>query len=363
MRIITNKNILSESINIVQKAVPSKTTLPILEGILFIAKNGKLILTATDLELGIETSIDVDVLEPGTLAVSANIISDIVRKLPSSEVEIVTKDNYINIKSEGSEFEILGLSQEEFPELPLIDKDNEFTLPGAILKEMIRQTIFAVSNDEIRPILTGALLEVNKEKMTMVALDGYRMAVKTNNILSDINVKTVIPGKTLMELAKILGDDDEAVSILTSKNQILFKTGNTIIISRVLEGDFINYQQLIPNEHNIKIKMERSKLLEACDRAALFARDSSNTIRFEIAEDIMNIRSNSEKGNVHEELHISKSGGDLEIAFNPRYFIEALKVIDKEEIEIEFTTSVSPSIIKVVKDPGFLYLVLPVRRK
>lgn len=363
MRVITNKNILLESINIVQKAVPSKTTLPILEGILFIAKNGKLILTSTDLELGIETSINVDVLEPGSLVISSNTIGDIVRKLPDSDIEIETKDNFIVIKSEGSEFEILGLSQEEFPQLPSIDKENGFTIPGSVLKEMIRQTIFAVSNDEIRPILTGALLEIIDDKITMVALDGYRMAVKTNNILNDVSIKAVIPGKTLSEIGKILDDKDEAVNIFISKNQILFQTGETTIISRLLEGEFINYQQLIPNEHKIKIKIETEKLLEACDRAALFAKDSNNTIRFEIFDDIMNIRSNSEKGNVHEELKIVKSGNDLEIAFNPRYFIEALKVINNEEIEIEFTTSVSPSIIRPTDDSGFLYLVLPVRRK
>lgn len=363
MRIITNKNILMNSINIVQKAVPSKTTLPILEGILFTAESGKLTLTSTDLELGIETSIDVDVIEAGSLVMASNTIGDIVRKLPDSDVEIVTKDNFIVVKCEGSEFEILGLSKEEFPELPSIDKDHELTMPAPTLKEMIRQTIFAVSNDEIRPILTGALLEVTGEKMTMVALDGYRMAVKTSNILNNKSIKAVIPGKTLSELGKILDDTEGTVNIFISKNQILFNTGDTVITSRLLEGEFIDYQQLIPDEYKIKIKTKRTEFLDACDRAALFARESNSNIRFEIFDDIMNIRSNSEKGNVHEELKITKDGDDLEIAFNPRFFIEALKVINSEEIEAEFTTGVSPSIIRPVGDMDFLYLVLPVRRR
>jgi DNA polymerase-3 subunit beta len=363
MRILTTKNHLLESINIVEKAVPSKTTLPILEGILFTAESGRLILTATDLELGIETNLEVDVLEPGSLVMAADTIGNIVRKLPDADVEIATKDGFIIIKSEGTEIEILGLPQEEFPKLPEVDKEFELSMPDSSLKEMIRQTIFAVSNDEIRPILTGALLEVTGDRVTMAALDGYRMAVKSCNLLSDTNIKAVIPGKTLMELGKIIEEKDEVIHIFVSKNQVLFNLGDTTIISRLLEGEFVNYKQLIPNEHNIKIKIEKAKLLEACDRAALFAKDSGKTIRFEIFDDILNIRSNSEKGNVHEEMKIEKSGGDIEIAFNPRYILEALKVINSEEVEVEFTTNVSPSIIRPSKDTGFLYLVLPVRRR
>lgn len=363
MRIITNRNLLLESINIVQKAVPSKTTLPILEGILFIAKNGKLTLISTDLELGIETSINVDVLEQGSLVVSSRIIGEIVRKLPDADVEIEKKENLIYIKSENSEFKVLGLSQEEFPQLPSIEKDRGISISNSMLKEMIRQTIFAVSTDEIRPILTGVLMEVRGKEVTMVALDGFRMAVKNIEILSDENIKAVIPGKTLTELGKILNDSEDTVNIFISKNQILFQTGETTIISRLLEGEFINYSQLIPEEYKIRIKLQTEKLLDACERAALFARDSNNTIRFEINDDIMNIRSNSESGDVHEELKVIKEGEDIEIAFNPRYFIEALKAINNDEITIEFTTNVSPSIIKPVKDSGFLYLILPVRRR
>lgn len=363
MRIITNRNLLLESINIVQKAVPSKTTLPILEGILFIAKNGKLTLVSTDLELGIETSISVDVIEQGSLVVSSRIIGEIVRKLPDADVEIEKKENIIYIKSENSEFKVLGLYQEEFPQLPSVEKDKGISISSSMLKEMIRQTIFAVSTDEIRPILTGVLMEVNGKNVTMVALDGFRMAVKNTEILSDENIKAVIPGKTLTELGKILNDSEETVNIFTSKNQILFQTGETTIISRILEGEFINYSQLIPEEYKIKIKIQTDKLLDACERAALFARDSNNTIRFEINDDIMNIRSNSETGDVHEELMVAKEGEDIEIAFNPRYFIEALKAINNDEITIEFTTNVSPSIIKPAIDSDFLYLILPVRRR
>lgn len=363
MRIITDKSTLLEGINIVQKAVPSKTTLPILEGILFQAKNGKLTLVSTDLEMGIETTSSVDVIEQGSTVVSSKIIGEIVRKLPDSDVEIETIDNFVYIKSENSEFKVLSFSTEEFPELPSVSREKGLSLTSSMLKEMIKQTIVAVSNDEIRPILTGVLMEVDGNQVTMVALDGFRMAVRVASALNDENFKAVIPGKTLVEIGKILNDTEDPVSIFISRNQILFHIGETTVVSRLLEGEFINYKQLLPTEYKTKIVLKKENLLDACDRAALFAKDSNNSIKFEIYDDMMNIKSNSDNGDVHEQINISKTGDDIEIAFNPKYLIDALRVINREEIVVEFTTSVSPSIIKPLKDSEFLYLVLPVRRR
>jgi len=365
MKIITTKSTLLESINIVQKAVPSKTTLPILEGILFDAKNGKLKLTATDLEIGIETVSNVDVIEPGKVVLSSRIVGDIVRKLPDADIEIETAErNLVYIKSERSNFKIVTLPHDEFPELPVVKKENGITLSQDIFKDMIKQTIFAVSADEVRPILTGVLFDVVGENLTMVALDGFRMAVKRNAIINDNNFKAVIPGKTLSEIGKIMNENENPIYIYFSKNHIQVQVEDTIIVSRLLEGEFINYKQIIPSEYKIKIKVSSNKLMEACDRAALFARDSSNNmIKFEINDDLMVITSNSQNGDVHEELKIQKEGNDIEIAFNAKYFIDVLKVIEGEEITIEFTTNVSPSIIKSCNNTGYLYLVLPARFK
>ena len=365
MKIITTKSILLESINIVQKAVPSKTTLPILEGILFDAKGGKLKLTATDLEIGIETVSNVDVIEPGKIVLSSRMIGDIVRKLPDSDIEIETSEgNLVSIKSEGSKFKIVTLPYEEYPELPAVKKESGIVLKQNILKEMIRKTIFAVSFDEVRPILTGVLFDVSGNELTMVALDGFRMAVKKNSIINDNNFRAVIPGKTLTEIGKIINEKEENVNIYFSKNHIQVQIEDTIIVSRLLEGEFINYKQIIPSEYKIKIKVSSNLLMEACDRAALFARDSSNNmIKFEINEDLMVIMSNSQNGDVHEELQIQKEGNDIEIAFNAKYFIDVLKVIEGEEITIEFTTNVSPSIIRPINNEDYLYLVLPARFK
>ncbi len=365
MKIITTKSSLLESINIVQKAVPSKTTLPILEGILFDAKNGKLKLTATDLEIGIETLSNVDVIEAGKVVLSSRIVGEIVRKLPDADIEIETADkNLVYIKSENSNFKILSLPHDEFPELPVVKNEQGITLTQSILKDMIKQTIFAVSTDEVRPILTGVLFDVDGVNLTMVALDGFRMAVKWNEIINDNKFKAVIPGKTLSEIGKILNESEDSINIYFSKNHIQVQVEDTIIVSRLLEGEFINYKQIIPTEYKIKIMVSSSKLMEACDRAALFARDSSNNmIKFEINDDVMVIMSNSQNGDVHEEIKIQKEGNDIEIAFNAKYFIDVLKVIEGENITIEFTTNVSPSIIRPCEKDGYLYLVLPARFK
>ncbi|TAH60190.1 MAG: DNA polymerase III subunit beta, partial [Gottschalkiaceae bacterium] len=272
--------------------------------------------------------------------------------------------NLVSIKSEGSKFKIVTLPYEEYPELPAVKKESGIVLKQNILKEMIRKTIFAISFDEVRPILTGVLFDVSGNELTMVALDGFRMAVKKNSIINDNNFRAVIPGKTLTEIGKIINEKEENVNIYFSKNHIQVQIEDTIIVSRLLEGEFINYKQIIPSEYKIKIKVSSNLLMEACDRAALFARDSSNNmIKFEINDDLMVIMSNSQNGDVHEELQIQKEGNDIEIAFNAKYFIDVLKVIEGEEITIEFTTNVSPSIIRPINNEDYLYLVLPARFK
>lgn len=365
MRIFANKSSLLDGISTVQKAVPSKTTLPILEGILLEAGGGKLKITGTDLEIGIETTINVDVVEPGRVVVSSKLFGEIIRKMPNADVEIFLKDsNVLNIKCEGSSFKLIGINSDDFPELPKIVKENAVSLTQKNLKEMIRHTIFSVATEDLRPIITGILFEFTEEKATMVALDGFRMAVKWDDIKSSVNNKVVIPGKTMSEISKILEDSEDLVNIYFSKNQALFQINETMITTRLLEGEFINYKQIIPAEYKINVITDTHKLIEACERAALFARDSnSNMIKFEISDEKMVIRSNSQNGDVQEELMVEKEGIDIEIAFNAKYFMDALKVIDTEKIKIEFINNVSPCILKPFEKDGYLYLVLPSRFK
>lgn len=364
MKIICSQKTLSSSINIVQKAVSTKTTLPVLKGILLETEGDRLKLVGTDLELGIESYINAQIIKPGSVVISSRILGEIIRKLPDSEVEItVDEENNALIKCENSEFTLIGQSALEFPELPEIEKDNRYTIPQDLLKNMIKQTTFATAIDETRPILTGVLMEIANETISMVALDGYRLALRQGGIKNSTWNKAVIPGKTLNEVLKVLAEEDNSnVDIYFTDKQVLFNMENTRVISRLLEGEFINYRQIIPNNHKSRLKVNTRSLSDSIERASLMAKEGKNNlIKFSIKDEKMTISSNSEIGKVLEDLFIELEGNDIEIGFNSKYFLDALRVIDSEEIYLDFTTNVSPCIIKPVDHNNYTYLVLPVR--
>ncbi len=365
MKVTCSKENLVEGINIVQKAVSAKSTLPILEGILLDAAE-ELKLTGNDLELGIECRIPADIREKGTIVINSKIFGDIIRRLPDSEVFIeVQSNNMVVIECENTHFEIKGLSSEGFPALPEIEKDNAFIINQDILRNMIKQTIFAVSIDENRPILTGSLMECKDKMLTFVSIDGFRMALRkyeVNNEAADI--KVVIPGKTLNEVLKILQPVKDEVSIYSKDNQILFDVNNCKIVSRLLEGEYLNYKSIIPQEHELKIKTNTKELLAGLERASLVTLDEKRyPVKFSIADEKLVITSNTDIGAVREEIRIEADGGKLEIGFNPRYFIDALKVIEEEKIEIYFTSNVGPCTIRHSEKDIFAYMILPVRTR
>ncbi|MBM7615593.1 DNA polymerase III subunit beta [Alkaliphilus hydrothermalis] len=357
------KNLLN-SISIVQKSVSSKTTLTILKGIYLEAKMGQLKLVGTDLEIGIENIIEADVRKEGSIVIDARLFSEIIRKLPDSNVEIsIDENSQILIKCEHTEINILSQSASEFPELPVVEEEQTYLIPQEIFRNMIRQTVFATSQDESRPILTGVLVEIEESILNMVALDGYRLALRRGSINAVDNYKVVIPAKTLNEISRIMNmDEDEPIKVSLTENHGLFTIGNTKLISRLLEGEFINYNQILPKEYKSRVKINTKNLLNSIERASLLGREGkSNLVKFTIKDDKMIITSNSELGKVYEEIPIQLEGNDLEIAFNSKYFIEALKVIEDEEIFITLTTGVSPGIIRPVDNDNYVYLVLPVR--
>lgn len=357
------KKDLLEGISTVQKAVTGKTTLPILEGILVRAVPGKLFLTATDLDLGIETKIDCEVLKNGSVVLNSRLFGDIIRSLPDMDVEIEVDDTYnATIVCSKSKFNLIGQDPAEYPELPQINENVMYNLPQDILKDMIRQTIFATAQDETRPILTGVLFEVKNGILSMVALDAYRLALTKSSINLSGDISAVIPGKTLNEVGKILLSDEGEISITFTPNHILFTIGDTKVISRLLEGEFINYRQIIPEEYKLRVKVNTKSLLEGIERASLLAREGkTNLITMDIKEDYMVITSNSQFGNVHEEVPILLEGDNLQIRFNSKYFIDVLKVVDADEVYLEFSSSVSPCILKTGEESDYIYLVLPVR--
>ena len=365
MKVVCAKENILEGINIVQKAVSSKTTLPILEGILLEATEA-FKLTGNDLEIGIECFVEADIRQPGSIVLNSRMFGDIVRRLPDSDVFIeVGENNLVTIECENSHFEIKGLSPSGYPALPSIEKDNAFKISQKIVRDMIKQTIFAVSLDENRPILTGSLIDCKNGELTFVSIDGFRMALRKSLVKEDVSdLSVVVPGKTLNEIGKILQPIDEDMNIYSTRNQILFDIGKCKVVSRLLEGEYLNYRGIVPKDYETSIKISTKELLSSIERASLIItmEERRYPVRFNISDDKIVVTSNTDVGAVREELNIDMSGAKIDIGFNPRYFIDALRVIEDETIEIFFTSNIGPCTIKPVEGDAFAYMVLPIRR-
>ena len=358
---INQKNLLKH-INIAQKAISSRTTIQILEGILFEAKDNYLILTSTDLEISIKTKIDCLVEKEGKIIINSSMIGNIVRKLPDSSIKFnVTGDN-IQIKCMNSEFNLIGQDPSDYPPLPNYSESRSIKLNSTPLKDSIKKTLFATSLDETRPALTGVLVELSNNEINFVALDGFRIALSKYKMESNEEIKEIIPSRALNELQKIL-DEDEDIRIEFISNNIIFDLGNTIVYSRLLDGKFINYKDIISTDYNCKIQINKKDFQDSLERASLLAREEkANLVKISISDDNMNIKSNSEYGNVNENILCSKEGEDLEIAFNAKYLLDGLKVIDSEQCELLLTGALNPCLIYPVDDEvDYTYLVLPVR--
>lgn len=357
---------LLNGINIVSKAVSGRTTLPILECILLTVSKEGFKLTANNLELGIETAfIDADVEETGIIAIEAKIFSEIIRRINGESVSIETDEKNMTLISSGfSQFKIAGQDGEDFPMLPIVEKNNEYVLFQNDLRNMIRQTIFSIAQDESKPVLTGELIELSNNSINMVSVDGYRISYKKSNLISgNDNIEVIVPGKTLNEISKILSNEGEdKVSLYVTDKHILFDLGKSIVVSRLIEGEYIKYRQSFTEDFKTKIIVSRSELISSLERACLISRDSKKIpVKLEIGGNRIIINSNAELGTAHEEIEIDCDGDGLKIAFNPRYLIEALKVIEEDKVAIQFTASLSPCIIKPLDGDEYKYLILPLR--
>ncbi|MCM0647015.1 DNA polymerase III subunit beta [Clostridium swellfunianum] len=363
MKFICEKSKLQEAISTVQKAVTGKSTMTILEGILLIAKSGELTLIGSDIDLSIETKIQVDVLEEGSIVVDSKLFGELIKKLPNAEVQIETIENSsLEVICQKSKAVLKYMSPDEFPSLPKINENMLFAVSQKLLKNMIRGTIFATAQDEIRPILTGVKFEIKDGKLNLVALDGLRLALRSEQVDNDNTISAVIPGKTLNEVSKIFDDTEESVNITFTPNHILFNLGDTKMISRLLEGEFINYNSIIPDEYNLKVTVKRNEFLDCIERASLMAKEgNTNLIKLDIKDDQIIITSDSQLGKAREELNVIMQGEPLKIAFNARFLIDVFKIIDEEEIMLELTSSVSPCVVKNKDKNNCTYLVLPVR--
>lgn len=363
MIFICNKQKLQDGISISQKAITGKSTMPILEGIYINATKEGITLIGSDIDVCIETKVEANVLEEGKVVIDSKIFGEIIRKLPNADVKIeIIENDTVQINCEKSVFNVVYMNADEFPSLPTISVDKEISVPQGILKNMIKGTSFAIAQDETRPILQGILFEIKNRKLNLVALDGYRLAIKTEYLDSDFDIEVVIPGKTLNEVSKILEDIDSAVNITFTNNHILFDLGETKIISRLLDGKYVNYNSLLPQEHKLLINVNRQELQNGIERASLMAKEgNSNLIKLDIQEDSVIITSNSQLGKVREEVSANLQGEGIQIAFNSRYMLDVLKNMEDDTVNLEMTSSVSPCVIKGKDTDAYKYLVLPVR--
>lgn len=364
MKISCSKSNLLSSLNIVSKAVSAKTAMPILECVMIDVYSNSIKLTANDLELGIETLLEGNVIEMGKIAIEAKIFIDIVRKLPDSEIFIEsTPDCKTIIRCEKSKFVIASKSGEDFTELPTIEKEKNITISQFTLKEVIRQTIFSISDNENNKLMTGELFEVKDNKLTVVSLDGHRISLRNIELKdSSSDIRVVVPGKTLNELSKIItGGVDDMVNIYFTDRHILFEFDDTIVLSRLIEGEYFKIVQMLSMDHKIKVKINNKEFLNCIDRASLLIKESDRKpIIVSINDDSnMYLKVDTMMGSMNEELGITKEGDNIIIGFNPKFIMDVLRVIDDEDIYIYLKDANSPCIIKDDMH-SFIYVILPV---
>ena len=363
MKFKTDKENLLKILQIVQSAISSKTTLPILSNILLEAHKNSIKMTATDLDIGISSAIPLKPEMEGAITLPAKKFFDIVKELPKdNEINIFTKkNNMITIECDKAVFKIIGLPKDEFPQTPDFKNKETIELPQEFLKNMISMTVFAVSNDETRYVLNGLLMIIKSKTIKFVSTDGRRLAVVEKKLPKEtlLEKKVIIPTKTVQELCKILKDDG-VVRVLFDENQILFDTDETVIISRLIEGEYPNYEQVIPKEVDEKVSVGKDTLLAATKRASLFTHQDSLAIKLDVSKNRMVISKNTPyMGEMKEELGVSYAGKEISVGFNPHYIIEVLKNIEDEEVGLELVDSEKPGVIRLGGE--YVYVLLPMQ--
>jgi DNA polymerase III, beta subunit len=364
MRFTCSVQDLVSALNVVTRAIAARSTIQIMEGVLLTSCPEGLRLTCTDLALGIETHITAQIAKEGSVVLPGKLLAEIVRKLSEGEMEIsVNEQNIASIKCAGSRTTLTGLAAEEYPALPDVGEAKVVSLPQSELRDMIQRTTFATATDETRPILTGCLIETEGTEMSIVALDGFRLALRKQSFGQELpTLSAVVPGKVLNEIARILSDTDELVTLQWGATHLLADMGETRVVARLLEGEFIRYKQILPADWQTRIIVSKQAMEAAMDRASLMAREGKNNlVKLHMEENTLLITSNAEMGDVREEMTIEFEGRELDIAFNVRYITDTLRAIEDENITLKFNSNVSPCVLGPTFGDRFLYLALPVR--
>ena len=368
MKFSCEKLLLLSAILTVSRATVTKSPIPLLEGLLLEAEDNSVRLTGYDLKTGIVTNVPAEVDNPGGIVLNARLFGEIIRKMPGQYVTIAVNSGYVaEISSEMSDFEILGSPTSDYPELPTVVEQDTIEISESILKKMISQTNFAVSDNESRPIHTGALFETADNELTVVAVDGYRLALRRELLdKSDVpDLSFVVPGAALTEVERMISDGDEQVTIKLGSKHIIFTIEETILISRRLEGDFLNYKNSIPPQAKYRFKIEKDELIAAVERVSLIISDKlKSPVRCVFGEGVVKLHSASALGKANDECIMTGEGEDLEIGFNDRYLLEALKAAPADSVTLELNSGVTPCLISPADDSNnFLYMILPVRLK
>ncbi len=363
MKLICSKANLLYGVNIAIKAVPTRTTMPILECILIDASQSEIRLIANDTELGIETSIEGTIEEPGIIALDAKIFSEIVRKLPDSDI-VITSDESLQtvITCEKAKFNIMGKLGDDFSYLPSVEKNEPISITQFTLKEVIRQTIFSIADNDTNKLMTGELFEINENTLRVASLDGHRISLRNIELSNTSeNKKVIVPGKTLQEISKILpGSAEEYVDLFITDNHITFEFEKTIVVSRLIDGEYFKIDQMISSAYETKVKINKRELLECIDRATLLVKEGDKKpIIMDVADDHMELKITSFIGSMNEVIEIEKEGKDMLIGFNPKFFVDALRVIDDEEVTLYMVNPKAPCFIRDDVNQ-YVYLILPV---
>ena len=375
MKFICKKSNLMNGVSIVSKAVPNKTTMSILECILVDTTKGNITLTANDMELGIETIIDGDIIEKGIIALDAKIFNDIVRKLPDSEVTVETDSAYkTTITCEKAKFTIIGKPGDDFSYLPQIERNDPVIISQLTLKDVVRQTIFSIADNDnnklmsnsnpnfFKKLMTGELFEITTDMLKVVSLDGHRISIRNIQLRDSYeHKKVIVPGKTLNEISKILsGDADKDVHIYFTDKHIIFEFDETVVVSRLIEGEYFKIDHMLSKDYETKVTINKKDMLDCIDRSLLLIKEGDKKpIIINITDGSMELKINSTVGSMNEDIDISKEGKDLMIGFNPKFLIDALKAIDDETVDIYLVNSKAPCFIRD-NDEKYIYLILPV---
>jgi len=363
MKIVCQKSELLNGVNIALKAIPAKTTMPILECIVIEASEAGIKLTANDMELGIETIVKGDIADNGVIAINAKIFAEIIRKLPDSDITLESDDNFqMTIRCEKSVFQIAGKSSDEFPSLPEIMKKDALVISQFTLKELINQTVFSISENESNKIMTGELFEIKNNVLRVVALDGHRIAIRKVGLKNEFeDKKVIVPGKALKEISKILsGETEKEVFIYFTDRHILFEFDETLVLSRLIDGEYYKIDQMITSDYDTKIVVNKKEFLSCIDRATLLIKETEKKpIIINSIGEGFEMKVNTSLGSMNEDLEVIKEGKDITIGFNPKFLIEALRAIDDEEAFLFMTNPKAPCFIRDTED-NYIYLILPV---